>query len=70
MFIPATSPLKKTLWEKFHSSPIGGHSGIHRTFVRLQENVFWYGMCKDGPAEIEEELIPQLRPKRNIVKPK
>ncbi|KAI5413909.1 hypothetical protein KIW84_058160 [Lathyrus oleraceus] len=25
---------------------------------------------KDGPAEIEEELIPQLRPKRNIARPK
>jgi hypothetical protein len=47
LFIPEASPLKKTLLEEFHSSTIGGHSGIHRTFGRLQENVFWYGMRKD-----------------------
>jgi hypothetical protein len=47
LFIPATSPLKFTLLEEFHASTIGGHSGIHRTFGILQENVFWYGMRKD-----------------------
>ncbi|GAU36702.1 hypothetical protein TSUD_16140 [Trifolium subterraneum] len=47
LFIPANSPLKTTLLEEFHSSTIGGHSGIHRTFGRLQENVFWEGMRKD-----------------------
>ncbi|PNX94328.1 Ty3/gypsy retrotransposon protein, partial [Trifolium pratense] len=47
LFIPATSPLKLTLLEEFHASTIGGHSGIHRTYGRLQENVFWYGMRND-----------------------
>ncbi|MCI04401.1 protein FAR1-RELATED SEQUENCE 5-like, partial [Trifolium medium] len=44
LFIPPNSPLKQTLLEEFHSSVIGGHSGIHRTFGRLQENVFWQGL--------------------------
>jgi hypothetical protein len=47
LFLPKTSPLKITLLEEFHASLIGGHSGIHRTFGRLQENVFWFGMRKD-----------------------
>jgi hypothetical protein len=47
LFLPSTSPLKQTLLEEFHASPLGGHSGIHRTFGRLQENVFWFGMRKD-----------------------
>ncbi|KAK2441152.1 hypothetical protein QL285_012481 [Trifolium repens] len=47
LFLPKTSPLRLTLLEEFHASPIGGHSGIHRTFGRLQENVYWVGMRKD-----------------------
>jgi hypothetical protein len=47
LFIPPNSPLKQALLEEFHSSTIGGHSGIHRTFGRLQENVYWHGMRSD-----------------------
>jgi hypothetical protein len=47
LFLPKTSPLRLTLLEEFHASPVGGHSGIHRTFGRLQENVYWVGMRKD-----------------------
>jgi hypothetical protein len=35
LFVPSASPLKGPLLEEFHSSPVGGHSGIHRTFGRL-----------------------------------
>jgi hypothetical protein len=47
LFIPAQSSFKQVLLDEFHASPLGGHSGIHRTFGRLQENVFWHGMRKD-----------------------
>ncbi|GAU26218.1 hypothetical protein TSUD_354400 [Trifolium subterraneum] len=47
LFLPSKSPLKQTLLEEFHSSIIGGHSGVHRTYGRLQENVFWHGMQSD-----------------------
>jgi hypothetical protein len=35
LFLPSASPLKHALLEEFHSSTIGGHCGIHRTFGRL-----------------------------------
>jgi hypothetical protein len=47
LFIPAQSSFKQVLLDEFHASPLGGHSGIHRTFGRLQENVFWHEMRKD-----------------------
>lgn len=47
LFIPSSSPLKHMLLEEFHSSPLGGHSGFHKTFGRLMENVSWEGMKID-----------------------
>ncbi|KAK2407034.1 hypothetical protein QL285_042695 [Trifolium repens] len=47
LFIPATSPMKQLLLEEFHSSPIGGHSGIQKTLGRLKENVYWEKMKDD-----------------------
>ncbi|PNX64261.1 hypothetical protein L195_g053928, partial [Trifolium pratense] len=47
LFLPTHSSFKQVLLEEFHASPLGGHSGIHRTYGRLQENVFWFGMRKD-----------------------
>ncbi|PNY17392.1 Ty3/gypsy retrotransposon protein [Trifolium pratense] len=59
LFIPSNSPLKVTLLEEFHSSTIGGHSGIHRTFGRLQENVFWHGMRNDVTQFVKSCAICQ-----------
>jgi len=42
MFIPSASPFKQTLLEEFHSSLIGGHSGVNRTYGRLKESLFWF----------------------------
>jgi hypothetical protein len=47
LYIPADSPLKISLLEEFHSSPFGGHSGIHKTWGRIKENVYWHGMKED-----------------------
>ncbi|KAI5403990.1 hypothetical protein KIW84_051214 [Lathyrus oleraceus] len=47
MFVPSTSPLKLTLLDEFHSSTIGGHIRIHRTFEQFQENLFSQGMHQD-----------------------
>jgi hypothetical protein len=59
LFVPAKSPFKQALLEEFHSSPVGGHSGVHRTFGRLQENVFWHGMRKDVADFIKSCLVCQ-----------
>lgn len=40
LYIPCNFPFKNHLLEEFHSSPLGGHSGIHMTYGRLKENVF------------------------------
>lgn len=47
LYIPTTSQLKETLLEEFHSSTLGGHSGITKTYGRLKENVYWEGMKND-----------------------
>ncbi|PNX96980.1 retrotransposon-related protein, partial [Trifolium pratense] len=47
LFIPTNSSIKTMLLEEFHSSPIGGHSGIHKTLGRLKENVYWENMRED-----------------------
>ncbi|XP_058773071.1 uncharacterized protein LOC131647174 [Vicia villosa] len=47
LYIPASSGFKATLLEEFHSSLIGGHSGITKTLERLKENVYWEGMHND-----------------------
>lgn len=50
LFIPTSSPLKQVLLEEFHSSTLGGQSGIHKTLGRLKENVYWEGMKADVTA--------------------
>lgn len=47
LYIPSNSPLKSLILEEYHSSPLGGHSGIHKIYGRLQENVYWDGMMED-----------------------
>jgi hypothetical protein len=59
LFIPQNSPLKLTLLEEFHASLLGGHSGIHRTFGRLHENVFWFGIRKDVEGFVKSFVIFQ-----------
>jgi hypothetical protein len=59
LFIPSKSDFKQTLLEEFHSSPLGGHSGVHRTFGRLQENVFWHGMRKEVSEFVKACLVCQ-----------
>lgn len=59
LYIPATSPLKYTLMEEFHSSLLGGHSGIAKTLGRLKDNVYWEGMHKDVTTFVRACLICQ-----------
>ena len=39
--------LKKVATQRFHETPMRGHAGIQRTYLRLAANVFWDGMKKD-----------------------
>jgi hypothetical protein len=47
LYIPANSPIKVLLLTEFHSSPIGGHSVVHKTYGCLKENVYWDNMKLD-----------------------
>ncbi|PNX78431.1 transposon Tf2-1 polyprotein, partial [Trifolium pratense] len=47
LYIPSDSPIKSLLLNEFHSSLIGGHSGIQKTLGRLKENVYWDNMKSD-----------------------
>lgn len=47
LVVPLKSPLIPTLLREFHSSKIGGHSGVLKTYKRLALEFFWRGMRKD-----------------------
>ena len=47
LFISPYSSLKQQLLQEFHASPMGGHAGVERTFLRLGANFFWKGMRKE-----------------------
>ncbi|XP_060962287.1 uncharacterized protein LOC133032379 [Cannabis sativa] len=47
LFISAYSNLKQKLLHEFHDTPMGGHAGIERTYLRLGANFFWHGMRSD-----------------------
>ncbi|KAL4386192.1 hypothetical protein GQ457_09G013260 [Hibiscus cannabinus] len=47
ILIPDNALLRLKLIQEFHSSVIGGHAGIFRTFQRLAANFSWKGMRKD-----------------------
>lgn len=57
LFIPANSPMKQLLLDEFHSSPMGGHGGIHKTYGRLKENVYWQGLKQDVTEFVNSCLI-------------
>lgn len=42
----ANSPLILKLFNDFHATPLGGHSGAFRTYRRLASNIYWPGMMK------------------------
>lgn len=45
--IPKGSDLIPTLIAEFHSSNVGGHSGLLRTYKRMAAVVYWRGMMRD-----------------------
>ncbi|GAU30089.1 hypothetical protein TSUD_392450 [Trifolium subterraneum] len=47
LYIPASSSFKNILLEEIHATPVGGHSGIQRTYGRMKENFYWVGLKQD-----------------------
>lgn len=44
LVIPATSPLLPEIMAAFHDSPIGGHGGEKKTYLRMAVKLYWQGM--------------------------
>lgn len=59
LVIPVGSSFIPTLLEQFHSSEIGGHEGVLKTFKRLAREVFWKGMIGDVVEHITKCQICQ-----------
>ena len=51
--------LKSQIMQEFHASPIGGHSGFLRTYVRIASQFCWHGMKLDIKRFMQECLICQ-----------
>lgn len=47
IWLPSNCSFKQRLLQEFHNTPIAGHQGRLKTFMRLQDNFFWQGMRKD-----------------------
>lgn len=50
LFIPQVPMIREALLSEFHSSIIGGHSGIHATTGRINASFFWQGVNKMSPT--------------------
>ncbi|KAL4325224.1 hypothetical protein GQ457_11G000740 [Hibiscus cannabinus] len=57
--IPNESVLKFLLLKEFHSSTMGGHAGIFRTWHRLSANFYWKGMRTDVQKFVRECQVCQ-----------
>lgn len=47
LLLPSQSPLIHKVLLEYHSSPIGGHSGITRTLARTSAQFYWHNMRTD-----------------------
>ncbi|XP_060771024.1 tigger transposable element-derived protein 1-like isoform X4 [Neoarius graeffei] len=44
----------RSIFEEFHASPMGGHTGIHKTRSALASRFYWFGMSVDIEKWIQE----------------
>jgi len=59
LVILAGSKITRELMEQFHSSLVGGHEGVLKTFKRMSREVYWKGMKKDITKFITECQVCQ-----------
>ena len=57
--LPHDVGLLNQTMEEFHSSKIGGHSGINRTTARIGAQFYWNGMRSDISKFVRECAICQ-----------
>jgi len=47
IWLHTSNPYKIKLLNEFHNSPISGHMGFQKIYIRLRENFYWNGMHED-----------------------
>ena len=57
--IASDSDLKMVILKEFHSTPIGGHAGILKTFMRIYPNFYWPGLREDVKQYVKNCYICQ-----------
>lgn len=60
LFIPSETNLRKVLFDEYHASPGGGHSGVKGTLTRLATAFSWPHMAKDIKNWVRECSICQM----------
>lgn len=65
IWLPANCSLQQQIIKEFHSSPLGGHSGIPVTLRRLKQLFIWKGMAKAVHQFVREcSVCQQSKPDR------
>jgi hypothetical protein len=59
IWIGPNTALQTKLISSFHTSDLGGHSGIHDTYQRLKKLFYWQGMKKDVDSFVKQCLVCQ-----------
>lgn len=59
LFIPQDTGLIPSLLTEFHTSPMGGHSGVQATLSRLSASFYWSGMHMDVKQYVQACAICQ-----------
>jgi len=67
LVIPKNHDLVKNILHDFHSSPLGGHSGVTRTMSRITTKFHWHGMHKDIVDVVKQCLICQQAKSANTL---
>ncbi|XP_062099393.1 transposon Ty3-I Gag-Pol polyprotein isoform X1 [Humulus lupulus] len=57
--VSSNSNFKQQLIREFHDTPMGGHAGVERTFLRLSANFFWPGMKSEVRSFVQSCLVCQ-----------
>lgn len=59
LVVPRRVAVTSRLIHEYHATPMGGHSGIYKTYQRLAVQWFWKGMKQDVTTFIQECAICQ-----------
>jgi len=59
IWLNSSNPYKDKILNEFHNSPISGHMGFQKTYIRLRDNFYWNGMRDDVKTFVTQCLICQ-----------